>query len=222
MTRRRTVQADVVPRHPSGEQAGVHRRPAQGPASLLATRRSSVRRCRRPIRRLRRGRNARSVRRSLELVSGSTRRVRRKVVPAGASRDQFDVAAMRHHQIARNRQAEPGAAPPDAAGKRAEQIGAHRLRQAGPVIGDLEREQRSSLPRRDAHAMRPGLGRVAQQDDQNAEQLDPIGPAPGCAGSTALSNRRALPGDAPSPPPRRTSGASATGASSSGGGPSRA
>ena len=83
---------------------------------------------------------------------------------------------MRHHQIARDRQPEAGAAAPRAAGERTEQIGAHRLRQAGPVIGDLDQAIGLACCAEMRTAARTGLGGIAHQVDQHAEQLDAVRP----------------------------------------------
>ena len=126
-----------IPRRRAATRRCPHRRPAQIPATpyrhafflpgsaALASHTSADPR----------GRDVLSVRSGLERLLRFDKAQGEAERGAGrAGRDQLDVAAMRHHQVAGNREPQPGAAPPRAAGKRTEQIVAHRLRQTGAVV----------------------------------------------------------------------------------------
>ncbi len=79
-------------------------------------------------------------------------------------------------QFAGDRQAEPAAAGAGRAEKRTKQIFLRLGRQAGAVIGDLDRD-RSALTRcRKAQLARTGLERVAGEVREDAVELVAIGP----------------------------------------------
>ena len=127
--------------------------------------------------------------------SGSTRRrVRRNVVPdapVATSSMSPPCATIRSRAIAR-----PSPVPPrrmlPANGRN--RSAAHRLRQAGAVIGDFDRQRRVVVMRRDAHAPRARLRRIAHQVGQARGTTGCGRPAPGSPGRRSLSRRMALPG----------------------------
>ena len=108
---------------------------------------------------------ARRWRRQAQAEDGARRR----------ARDERQVAAMGAHQLARDRQAESGAAGSGRAKKRAEQIVPRLGRQTRAVIGNLD-DGRLAFPyRRDPQPVGAGFDRVARQVREDAVELVAVG-----------------------------------------------
>ena len=83
-----------------------------------------------------------------------------------------DVAAMGAHHLARDGEPQPGSAGTGRTGKGPEEILARLGRQARPVIGHLDQQQRLALRRAEAQAMRAGLRRVLREIDAARGRAD--------------------------------------------------